>query len=668
MITPIITNHHENAIMRKTLLARQIDILHINEINYVTKWGMATLLFLLVTVINLCAQHELFIKGATLKIEEGTTIHVDGDFHIDNNGSSASDKGQLLNDGTIQLRGNFVFEADNIEQSTDINSGEGIVRFKNYDAGWNSITALENKAQRIIIENGADAEGVAAFNTIEIENEDQDEIGTDGNYVDILFNGTGNATVEVKGQLIFKNESRFITENANNGSKNDGSDYACELYISNTAADAISFNGFYNLNPIDYRAQAGSTTRYVEGVLSRAVTGTDDYYFPIGLTPGYVGGDGMAAFNLEVTGAGGQKIKAYVNSDDVTALSSSTIYTDVGEDPGAGIDNFSDCIGMPDGIYDRIILNQPLSHEWQIDNQDATDFNYNIEFYPGAGLNNTANNSTNLYSCGSNDFVIRYIAKDGEFYERTTGVLLNPQTAPTPFNNAGTETGYLYDPPSSIMEGNKLNSLSSFSTFRIHSAANNATVLPVELIYVKAESVNNSYIKVDWATAAEINNDFFEIQRSTDAVHWTKIGIVEGHGNSNQLQNYKYEDFQIQSDVIYYYRLKQVDFDGSYEYSEIVNASIHLTVGDFVFGEVFPNPIMQGNNTSLLVSSPIQQNFYYAVYNINGQIMKNKESFQISPGTSQNVSLLVNTIPAGNYIISIWNEQQIFHKKLTVIN
>ena len=74
-------------------------------------------------------------------------------------------------------------------------------------------------------------------------------------------------------------------------------------------------------------------------------------------------------------------------------------------------------------------------------------------------------------------------------------------------------------------------------------------------------------IKLNWSTASEENNDYFEIQKSYDSEVFTPIGYVDGAGNSNEVLDYSYTDSETNKA---YYRLKQLDYDGEFEYSDIV--------------------------------------------------------------------------------------------------
>jgi predicted secreted hydrolase len=93
-------------------------------------------------------------------------------------------------------------------------------------------------------------------------------------------------------------------------------------------------------------------------------------------------------------------------------------------------------------------------------------------------------------------------------------------------------------------------------------------LLPIELLYFNV-SKNDSKVLLNWATATEKNNSHFIVERSADGVHFSEIGVVAGNGTTYSTQNYQFTDSQKSLSVNTYYRLKQVDFDGTTSYSSI---------------------------------------------------------------------------------------------------
>jgi hypothetical protein len=110
--------------------------------------------------------------------------------------------------------------------------------------------------------------------------------------------------------------------------------------------------------------------------------------------------------------------------------------------------------------------------------------------------------------------------------------------------------------------------------------------LPVELVnFAVSLRANGAFLK--WQTATELNNSHFEVERSDNGRDFVKIGQVTGHGTTNEVKNYLFTDTKSVSNLAYY-RLRQVDYDGAYEYSKIVVARANNLSG--VQLSVYPNP------------------------------------------------------------------------------
>ncbi len=112
-------------------------------------------------------------------------------------------------------------------------------------------------------------------------------------------------------------------------------------------------------------------------------------------------------------------------------------------------------------------------------------------------------------------------------------------------------------------------------------------VIPVTLLAFDAEVSDKNTVKLEWATATEFNTDFYEIHRSSDATNWTSILKEGAAGNSNSLLNYETRD-QSPLKGISYYRLKSVDFDGQFSYSQTRTVNIERLENKAI--KIFPNP------------------------------------------------------------------------------
>lgn len=113
--------------------------------------------------------------------------------------------------------------------------------------------------------------------------------------------------------------------------------------------------------------------------------------------------------------------------------------------------------------------------------------------------------------------------------------------------------------------------------------------LPVSLSYFNTQ-VNNNSVNLLWETANEYNNASFIIERMISGTStWSKIGVVQGHGNSNSPVKYMFEDQKLSTNI-YNYRLKQVDYNGNFEYFNL-NQSVRIgKPGSFSLGQNYPNP------------------------------------------------------------------------------
>lgn len=116
-------------------------------------------------------------------------------------------------------------------------------------------------------------------------------------------------------------------------------------------------------------------------------------------------------------------------------------------------------------------------------------------------------------------------------------------------------------------------------------------VLPVELVSFQAKTIENK-IMLEWTTASELNNDYFEVYRSGNGTDFYAIGSVDGHGTTYHTIRYIFTDPSPLNGVNYY-RLKQYDFDGAFEYSPIAREFFNLAP---VTLKVFPNPASQRVN------------------------------------------------------------------------
>ncbi len=175
------------------------------------------------------------------------------------------------------------------------------------------------------------------------------------------------------------------------------------------------------------------------------------------------------------------------------------------------------------------------------------------------------------------------------------------------------------------------------------TAGTSGTDLAVDLLYFFVE-LDNNLIVLNWETFSESNNAGFEIQQSMNGKDWSVIAFVEGKGTSYENQKYIYKHKTDKTGILYF-RLKQIDFDGNFWYSNIISIDVFNSTYDVL---ILPNP-STGKITISLPSNEIIKG-YYTVYSYTGEIVS---SGKITPSNLSKKSLVINLqfLSKGNYIL-----------------
>ena len=145
--------------------------------------------------------------------------------------------------------------------------------------------------------------------------------------------------------------------------------------------------------------------------------------------------------------------------------------------------------------------------------------------------------------------------------------------------------------------------------------------IPVELTSFTG-SVSNGLVNLLWQTATETNNRGFEIQRRTKDYNWQTVGFVSGKGTSTQLSNYSFNDnpVGITSLATITYRLKQIDYDGTANYSKEINVEFSGAPKSFSLDQNYPNPFNPA--TVIRYAVPTESKVKVVVYNLAGEVVK----------------------------------------------
>jgi hypothetical protein len=169
-----------------------------------------------------------------------------------------------------------------------------------------------------------------------------------------------------------------------------------------------------------------------------------------------------------------------------------------------------------------------------------------------------------------------------------------------------------------------------------------ATPLPIELTKLNGNLFDLNLI-VTWQTASELNNSHFSIEKSQDGFSFREIGIVNGNGTTNETQNYEFID-KTPFPGTNYYRLKQFDFDGKFEYSKVVSVDFGREGGVRLY------PTIASTELYLqLDKKAANENGIIHVFNQNGMLVKS-QNFEAE---SLNLTIPVYGLPNGHYFIRL---------------
>ncbi len=196
-----------------------------------------------------------------------------------------------------------------------------------------------------------------------------------------------------------------------------------------------------------------------------------------------------------------------------------------------------------------------------------------------------------------------------------------------------------------------------------------STYVPVELISFYSETINNKVI-LSWLTASEINNKGFEVEKSeSDSQVWQRIGFVHGNGTTTEEHSYTFVDFTNEPGY-YFYRLKQVDYDGSFEYSKIVCVIIERP-SVFLLLQNYPNPF--NPISTIKYDLPASLNPFkggtlvnLVIYDILGRRVKVLVN-EIQQAGRYEVQFDASNLSSGVYIYQLITEKYLSSKKMILL-
>ena len=188
------------------------------------------------------------------------------------------------------------------------------------------------------------------------------------------------------------------------------------------------------------------------------------------------------------------------------------------------------------------------------------------------------------------------------------------------------------------------------------------TPLPVELSSFTSKYLNDK-IQLNWVTKTEVSNYGFYVERRINEGDWNSITFVEGHGNSNSPKEYSYTDNDLfAGGSKFQYRLKQVDTDGQFEYSAVVEVEIMPT--QFELSQNYPNPF--NPSTTIRFSLPKETQLKINIYNMLGELVETLAEGTYEAGYHK-VTFNASSLPSGAYVYRIESSDFVQVRKMVLI-
>ena len=539
-------------------------------------------------------------NGDAIYVQSGAVLHVQGDL-INAAGGSSS----FINDGLLNIEGDFT---NNGTFKIDGSVGEGTVRL----IGNNTMSGSATTGTQTISGNMATV-GTGSFYNLVIDGGSTGEIVTLGTNITVtgslVWNGSttnantyqpssyastlGNATImQVRG-----------TVPTGNGQIQTGSN---NIYVSNSSPTAI----------------AGYTaTSYVNGYLKRAVASSTSYDLPVGgshyalaniaFSAGLAGTTNLTANFTPGTTTQPNSASCIINGSKMSTLLNGgywTIHPDV--QPTAGTYTAT--------LYETGYTNSPTA--------GTNSLGASISPAQQIGLVKRTNSSSPWLGCGPT----------------VSGNSSTDQGLGTCTNNATISGGIAMVTRTGVP---------SFSDFAIAMELNNSQPLPVKMEYFTADKGGDHSSQLKWATASEIDNAYFEVERSSDATTWETLGQVKGVGFSVQQQLYNYTDANALTGVNYY-RLKQVDVDGKFSYTNIAEVSFDGTVATpTTTMNMYPNPMSKSGPLTIQLSGNNSTISNVTIYNTVGQ-----EVYTGASSATNTLEINDLTLASGVYVVMVSSE------------
>jgi len=392
--------------------------------------------------------------------------------------------------------------------------------------------------------------------------------------------------------------------------------------------------------------------------------------------------------NSSVLVAGSNKVWITTNSAGVWTQSSNTLSSSNKVSAVTIVDSSSPYLGFAGTTDGKIFKCTSLtgsSDTWN----DVTPVNNNGAYVRRIVVD--LNNKQHIYACYSgynnNDTTkkhVLYSSNQGTNWSDISGdlpdvpvhsLVIDPNDSLTLY--IGTETGVYqttnggtnwanvssgmpsYVPVDRLVLQTGTNKLFAFTHGR--SVFVTTSPIPVELTSFSS-IVENEKVILNWETATESNNYGFDIERSTNSSGWTKVGFVKGNGNSTERKQYSFVDNYPTGGTSFNYRLKQIDYDGHFKYSETVNAVV-LPI-EISLSQNYPNPF--NPTTTIRYELSREGNISLKVYDAVGREVKTLVDKTQQAGRYQ-VTFNASDLASGVYFYTLRGKGFTQTKKLMVM-
>ena len=539
-------------------------------------------------------------NGDVVYVQAGAVLHVQGDV-VNATGAGSA----FTNNGLLNVEGDFT---NNGTFKTDGSVGEGTVRL----IGNNTVAGSATAGTQTLSGNLSTI-GTGSFYNLVIDGSTTGEIVT------------LNTNVTVTGSMVWNGSSTTAnTYTPSSFPATLGNPTIMQVRGTTPSGSGLILTSTYNVyvSNSSPTAVAGYTaSAYVDGYLKRAVASSTSYDLP-------VGGSHYALANITFdAGLAGT----------TNLLANFTPGTTTQPVPTTCIINGTKMSTLLNGGYWTIHPDvQPTAGTYT-----ATLYETGYTNAPAAGTNSMGASISPAQQLG--------------LVKRANGTSPWLGCGPTVFGNPSTDQGMgSCTNNATISNGVAMVTrtvVPSFSDFAIAMEQNNTRPLPVKMEYFTADKNGDHSSLLKWATASEIDNAYFEVERSADAANWESLGQVQGAGVSIQQHLYNYTDANALSGVNYY-RLKQVDVDGKFAYTNIAEVTFDAAVTTKATTmNMYPNPMSKSGPLTIELSNSSSTISNVTIYNTVGQ--------EVYTGASSGTNTLeINdlTLASGVYVVLVSSE------------